>query len=139
MNTSNEMPDEIDLRDAWENTYGIFIYTLSVLEMPPAEQCTEMGNYNVAWELQHDGFDVDYLLDQEVIKFTEDQKKEMRELSSALHALGGGALKYGPFTWEKNLEGMSNPGWQPVREIARKLIITLEPRTLENRKYLNMS
>jgi hypothetical protein len=33
---------------------------------------------------------------------------------------------------------MSDPGWQLVRDIAKKLLVTLAPRTIENRKYLNL-
>jgi hypothetical protein len=91
--------------------------------------------YNVAWELRDDGLEVDYLIRQEVVKFTDDQIKGMKELSSALHALGGEALKGSGFAREEHLKAMSDPGWQVVRDIAKKLLVTLASRTLENRKY----
>ena len=120
-----------------ENYYFYFVKTLSMLAESPAQQCAVM-EYNVAWELQHDGFDVDYLIRQEVIKFTDDQIEGMKELSSALHALSGEALKGSGYSREGHLQAMSNPGWQLVRDIANKLIVILAPRTIENRKNLNM-
>jgi hypothetical protein len=33
---------------------------------------------------------------------------------------------------------MNDPAWQQVPDIAKKLIVTLAPRTIENRKYLDM-
>ncbi len=125
-------------RDLMENSYYHFVKTLSILVKSPAEQCAEMGDYNVPFELRDDGLVVDYLIDQEIVKFTDDQIEGMKELSFALHALNGEALKRGR-TREGNLSGMNNPRWQSVREIAKRLIVTLAPRTLENRKYLNMS
>ncbi len=124
-------------RELEENYYFYFVKTLSILAESPAQQCAVM-EYNVAWELQRDGFQVDYLIRQEVIKFTDDQIEGMKELSSALHALSGEALKGSGYAREEHLQAMSNPGWQLVRDIAKKLIVSLEPRNLENRRYLNM-
>jgi hypothetical protein len=126
--------DEISERDRWENTYFYFVKTLSILADSPAEQCAVMDYYNVAWELKDDGLVVDYLMRQDVIKFSDDQIEGMKELSSALHPLCGEALKGGRAR-EDHLQAMSDPGWQAVRDIARKLLVTLGPRTLENRKY----
>ena len=120
-----------------ENFYFYFVKTPSILAESPAEQCAAMDYYNVAWELHSDGLDVDYLIPQEVIKFTEDQIEGMKELSSALHAISDEALKGGR-TREEHLKAMSNPGWRLVRVIAKKLIVTLTPRTIENRKFLNI-
>lgn len=124
-------------RDLMENFYFHFVETLSILADPPAEQCAAMDYYNVAWELRSDGLDVDYLLRQGVIKFTDRQVEDMKELSAALHALSSEALTGGRDR-EEHLKAMSNPGWQVVRNIARKLIVTLAPRTLENRRFLKM-
>jgi hypothetical protein len=126
--------DESVERDLWENIYFYFVKTLSILAESPAEQCAVM-EYNVAWELQRDGFEVDYLIRQEAVKFTDDQIEGMKELSSALHALSGDALKGSGYAREDHLKAMSNPGWQVVRDIAKKLLVILVPRTLENRKY----
>jgi len=124
----------ISPRELEENYYFYFVKTLSILAESPAQQCAVM-EYNVAWELQRDGFQVDYLIRQEVIKFTDDQIEGMKELSSALHALSGEALKGSGYAREEHLQAMSNPGWQLVRDIAKNLIVTLAPRTEENRKY----
>ncbi len=124
----------ISPRELEENYYFYFVKTLSILAESPAQQCAVM-EYNVAWELQRDGFQVDYLIRQEVIKFTNDQMEGMKELSSALHALSGEALKGSSYAREEHLQAMSNLGWQLVRDIAKKLIVTLAPRTEENRKY----
>jgi hypothetical protein len=123
-------------RDLMENSYFYFVKTLSILAESPAEQCVAMDCYNVAWELRDDGLSVDYLIRQNVIEFTDDQIQGMKELSLALHALDREALKSG--SREEQLKAMSNPGWQPVRDIAKKLIVSLAPRTLENRKFLNL-
>jgi len=80
-------PDEISERELWENNYSVFISTVSVLAMPALEQCNIMDNYNVAWELRYDGLDVDYLLKQDIIYFTDDQKEVMHRLSISLNAL----------------------------------------------------
>jgi hypothetical protein len=125
-------------KDLMENSYYYFVKTLSILTESPAEQCAKMGDYNTPFELRDDGLVVDYLIDQEIVKFTDDQIEGMKELSLALHALSGEVLK-GGHTREDNLKGMNNPRWQSVREIAKRLLATLAPRTLENRKYLNMS
>jgi hypothetical protein len=124
----------ISPRELVENYYFYFVKTLSILAESPAEQCAVM-KYNVAWELQRDGFEVDYLIRQEAVKFTGDQIEGMKELSSALHALSGEALKGSGYAREDHLKAMSNPGWQSVRDIAKRLIVALAPRTEENRKY----
>jgi hypothetical protein len=129
--------DESLDRDLIENSYFYFVKTLSILAESPAEQCAVM-EYNVAWELQHDGLEADHLIRQEVVKFTDDQIEGMKELSSALHALSGEALRGSGYAREEHLKAMSNPRWQLVRNIAKKLLVTLAPRTIENRKYLNM-
>jgi hypothetical protein len=129
--------DESLHRDLIENSYFYFVKTLSILAESPAEQCAVM-EYNVAWELQHDGLEVDHLIRQEVVKFTDDQIEGMKELSSALHALSGEALRGSGYAREEHLKAMSNPGWQLVCDIAKKLLVTLAPRTIENRKYFNM-
>ena len=126
--------DESAERDRWENSYFYFLKTLSILAESPAEQCAVMDYYNVAWELRDDGLVVDYLMRQDVINFTDDQIEGMKDLSSALHALSGEALKGGRAR-EDHLKAMSNPSWQAVRDIAKKLLVVLVPRTLENRKY----
>jgi hypothetical protein len=123
--------------DVVENDYFYFGKTLSILTESPAEQCAVM-EYNVAWELQHNGLMVDHLIRQEVVKFSDDQIEGMKELSSALHALSGEALRGSGYAREEHLKAMSNPEWQLVRDIAKKLIVTLAPRTVENRKFLNM-
>jgi hypothetical protein len=129
--------ERISDRGLIENSYFYFVRTLAILAESPAEQCAVM-EYNVAWELQHDGLEVDHLLGQKVIKFTDDQIEGMKALSSALHALSGEALRGSGYAREEHLKATSNPGWQLVRDISKKLIVTLAPRTIENRKYLNM-
>jgi len=124
-------------RDTLENSYFYFVKTLSILAEAPAQQCDAMGYYNVAWELRDEGLDVDWLIQQEVIKFTAGQIGGMKDLSTALHALDTEASKGGE-TRDEHLKAMSNPGWQTVRDIARKLLVSLAPSTLENRKYLKL-
>ena len=129
--------DEIIDRESWENNYCLFISILSVLAMPPLEQCNSMGNYNTAWELRTDGMDVDYLLNQCVIEFTIEQKDLMRHLSLSLHALDTKLFINGDIL-ENNLKDMEIETWQIVREIAKNLLTSLESKTFENRKYLNL-
>src|SRR5262249_28458006 len=129
--------NETSGRDILENSYFYFAKTLSILAEAPAQQCDAMGYYNVAWELRDEGLDVDWLIQQEVIKFTADQIGGMKDLSAALHTLESEALRGGD-TRDEHLKAMSNPGWQTVRDIARKLLVSLAARTLENRKYLKL-
>lgn len=124
-------------RDSVENAYMLFSGILSILAMSPIEQCTSMGNYHVAWELRHDGLDVDYLLGQRLIEFTDEQRKWMQKLSLALHSLTEDAISCGT-TLEANLLGLQNQEWDSIREIAKKMIPVLAPRTLESRKYFNL-
>jgi len=125
----------ISNRDSIENSYYYFIETLSILAKSPVEQCTAMGDYNVAFELRDDGLVVDDFIGQKIIDFSSDQIEGMKKLSLALNGLSGEALKGGS-TREDNLIGMSNPEWQLVREAANELMIVLAPKTLENQKYL---
>ena len=120
-----------------ENSYYYFIKTLSTLAKSADEQCEEMGDYNVPFELCDDGLVVDYLIKQDITKFSKVEMDGMKDLSAALHAIRGEALKGGS-TREDNLKGMNDQRWKLVREIAKRLIITLSSRTLENRKYLNI-
>ncbi len=130
----NANPNELD---SWENCYFNFVETLLDFVLSPIEQCVAKGNYNVAWELRAEGLTVDNLLNQKFIEFSNDQRAVMRNLSLALHALSPEAMLCGQ-TQEINLKGMANPEWQLVRDIAKELLIALAPRTLENRKFLNM-
>jgi hypothetical protein len=129
--------DSYNTRDLMENSYYYFNETLSILSKSPVEQCTAMGDYNVAFELRDDGLLVDNFIGQEIIEFTPDQLEGMKKLSSVLSELSDEALK-GGHTREDNLKGISNPEWQLVRETAKNLMKILDSRTIENRKYLKM-
>lgn len=122
-------------RDIFENFYRLFISTLYILSEYPLKQCTGMGNYNVAWELRDDGLSVDYLINQRIVQFTNEQIAKMTELSRALHALSNEAYRVRGLTREENLIAMNNPEWEQIRNIAKKLIQVLEPRTSENISY----
>ena len=133
------MTDEThDDLDEWENAYFSFLRTLEILNKPVSEQCEEMANYNVAWELRDEALDVDYLIPQKTLAFTDEQLRMMQEFSRALHAMRAPSFLEKGGTREENLKMMEHPDWQSVREIAKKLVVVLASRTEVNYRYLNM-
>lgn len=125
---------EIDLIN---NCYYYFIETLAVLIKSPEEQCRIMKNYNVAYELKTDALSVDCLLNQNIIEFTEEQKKFMLDLSKRLHDLPEQVL-IGSDKEAENLNSMNNPCWNDIKEASINLLALLKAVTEQNHRYFQV-
>ena len=123
-----------DRYNRMQNMYFYFMQTVSCLTKSAEEQCDIVGNFNVAYELALEAKVVDCLIDQNYIKFTD---KEIKQMTSFLHSLEG---LEPPFlgsggSRDENIANMRDYHWDSVREEAKKLEAILREKTEANLKY----
>ncbi len=125
-------------RESFENGYYHFVYAIKILSLPADAQCQLMNcPFNAAWELVCDLRGRRYLLESPSssrLSLAQRQAIEalLGDLDDVPHELFAGQ---GP---ARNLEVMSHPFWQPLRERATLLLHELEPATLECRRFLGL-
>jgi hypothetical protein len=125
-------------RDEYENTLRLLLSTLGVLSAPAQRQCSIMGNYNVGWELQHDGLDfLDYFLQLQPQQFDSLQIDALRSVHGALGRLPPLAIEPGvdARTVEGCLASMQHSAWNEVRALASTALQRLEGPAELNRDY----
>ena len=49
--------EPMSLEESFHNCFFYFMKAIDVLSLDALEQCDAMGNFNVAWEIQHDVLD----------------------------------------------------------------------------------
>jgi hypothetical protein len=128
-------------QDDFENAFFYFVDALKTLALEADEQCEQMGNYNVPWELRHDVSEGAMAITQAPTSCLDvEQVSRVTELVSALNALPGGAIAP-PGTLTDNHAGslmaMEHPSWGPIRRQAAGLIRDLEAAIQRNNKYFS--
>jgi hypothetical protein len=133
------MVDEAENRDFFEDSLRIFIFSLEVLSHDAGTQCEEMGNYNTAWEIQHDvakgGVS---LLRSSASYLTWEQTTKIVELAEALEKLPEDAISpaHLPVTSHAGcMASMEHPAWEPLRKEAKHLLAILAPAIRRNEAY----
>jgi hypothetical protein len=129
-------PSQISELEASHNAYSGFAFTLSVLTRPAEEQCELMGDYNTAWELKDDSLAGRYLIGSGL--FTDQQEAAILEFLAVIEPVPVSDMPSGPGR-AANLAAMRNSAWEPIRQIAERLVAVLAPVTAANREYLGQS
>jgi hypothetical protein len=126
-------------KDDFEDSLYHFVEAVKVLASPPEEQCEAMGNYNVAWEIQHDVWEGGLaLVELEASTLNSRQSDKIIALAERLQKLPEGAIAPPgmPTTnHEGSLAAMKHSAWVSLRRDALDLLETLEPAIRNNANY----
>ena len=106
----------IEEADAFHNAFRTYFMAVETLAAEPEDQCEQLGDYNVAWELKSDVQSGRYLLKRGHLSAEEEQLIE--SLAFVLEEVNTQALPAGAGR-EPNLRAMSHPSWAPSRSLAR--------------------
>jgi hypothetical protein len=133
------MNGEISDSDYFENAFFYFVKALQLLALDADLQCQQMGNYNVAWELQQDvaqgGWDSARSPSSHL---TPGQADEVIRLARMLEELPDEAISpKGLLTtnYEGSIAAMNHLSWVPLRRQAAELLKLLEPAIERNALY----
>ena len=122
--------------EASHNAYDVFLFTLEALASPAEKQCELLGDYNTAWELRDDALAGHYLIGSGL--FTDQQETAVLEFLAAIDPVPVNDMPSGAGR-AANLAAMRNLAWEPIRDLARRLLAILAPVTAANRAYLGLS
>jgi hypothetical protein len=106
-----------------------------MLSYSPEQQCEEMGDLNVAWELKDDVAAGKYLVGRGYL--SAEQESWVLALAGALEAGPAQVLPAGAGR-EVNLEAMRHASWAPLRIISNHVLEVLKPFTERNATYLHL-
>ena len=129
-------PSQISALEASHHAYGVFVFTLDVLTHPAEKQCELMGDYNTAWELRDDALAGHYLIGSGL--FTDQQEAAVLDFLAAIDPVPVNDMPSGSGR-VANLAAMQNSAWEPIRDLAERLLAILAPVTAANRAYLGQS
>lgn len=128
-------------QDDFENAFFYFVDALRTLGLEADEQCEQLGNYNVPWELRHDVSEGAIAITKARISYLDaEQTARVTEMVSALNALPDEAIApHGVLTDNHagSLIAMGHPSWGPIRRKAKELLQLLEPAIERNNKYFS--
>jgi hypothetical protein len=135
MQMSVDRQSEIADEEEFHSSFRLFFEALQMLSSSAEEQCSLMGNYNVAWELKDDVAAGRFLLNRGYL--SEQQESWVRALAFALSAVDAQILPAGPGI-ESNLAAMRSAAWEPLRFLAQEVTRQLTPFANENATYLGL-
>lgn len=116
--------------EAFHNCFFYFVKALDVMSLDATAQCEAMGNFNVAWEIQHDVLDPGTALQNWPGPYLDQtEKDEIARLITAVNGLPQGALV------ESNEDAMKHPSWGSLRIGASRLTELLERSISKNREF----
>jgi hypothetical protein len=117
--------ESISLEESFHNAFLYFLEALDVLSLSAVEQCKAMGNFNVAWEIQHDVLDGGVAL----INWPADYLDSIAQLLRPLSELPEAALQ------SENQQAMDHPAWAELRSRATDTIRRLDDAARRNREF----
>jgi hypothetical protein len=124
--------EAMSLEESFHNCFLYFMEAVDVLSLDAAEQCEAMGNFNVAWEIQHDVFDGGTsLINWPIDYLSPSEKDAIAHVITPLKGLPDGALI------SDNLRAMSHPSWADLRIAAKRLRVQLDDAVKKNRKFFD--
>ena len=129
-------PSQISALEASHNAYDVFLFTLEALASPAEKQCELLGDYNTAWELRDDALAGHYLIGSGL--FTDQQETAVLEFLAAIDPVPVNDMPSGAGR-AANIAAMQNLAWEPIRDLALRLLAILAPVTAANRAYLGLS
>jgi hypothetical protein len=127
------LPPQVEDDEAFYNAFRVYFMTVEILAAQPDEQCSLMGDYNVAWELKDDAQAGLYLLKRGYL--SEGEEEAVTRLSLTLNEVDTQSLPAGPGR-AVNLQAMQHPTWMPVRAVAAETILKLAAARERNAKLL---
>ena len=116
-------PEPIEDIDAFHNSFRAYLDAVEMLAAEPEDQCSMMGDYNVAWELKDDVQAGCYLLGRGHLSASEE--RAISSLVSALNEVDTQVLPAGAGR-EVNVRAMSHPSWIPSRHLAAEVLRELQ-------------
>lgn len=131
VNESDPITDE----EEFHSSYRIYINAVEMLATSAEEQCQIMGNYNVAWELKEDVSAGKYLVGRGFL--SEDQESWVSALVAACGAVDTQLLPVGAGL-DVNLLAMRHSGWEPLRFLAKEVVVRLASFSAQNAEYLGL-
>lgn len=122
--------ESVVLEDSFHNAFLYFTEALGVLSLDAHSQCQAMGNFNVAWEIQHDALDWGTaLMNFPVCYLYPSEKEAIAPLLKSLQELPQEALA------GNDRLAMNHQAWTPLRSAAVCLIARLDDAIRRNREF----
>lgn len=135
------MNEEISEEEWFEHDFFYFLAALRILELGAENQCKQMGNYNVAWEMLHDiSRPILPMVESHASYFTEAQSVSLVRLADAMKELPEEALfpeDLCTTSHEGSIAAMRHLAWTPLRIQAHELLQLLEPAIQRNAAYFD--
>jgi hypothetical protein len=126
-------------QEDFENSLFYFIDAVKVLSQDAENQCREMGNFNVPWEIRHDVVEGGSVLLHSTASYLIPMHNEkLSELISSLNALPEEAIAPTHLSMTSHigcLIGMNHPAWIPLRQEAKQLLQIFDPAIQKNAIY----
>ena len=117
--------------EAFHNSFFYFVKALNVMMLDAAAQCEAMGNFNVAWEIQHDVMDTGIALDTWTDSYlTQVEKDQITRLVALVKELPKAAL-------ESEESAVNHPDWAKLRIAAFHLLKLLAGSIEKNREFFS--
>ena len=122
--------DSIGPKESFDLGLHYFRKALEILAAAPEIQCKEMGDFNVACELQRDVSAGLWLSEVATDRLTDDQQKAIWQMCGSIKKIDARLLGSAS-TPEENLAAMSDPSWGPLRSRAANLLSLLPASSYE--------
>ena len=130
-----ESPTEnepMSLEESFHNCFLYFMEAVEVLSLDAAKQCEVMGNFNVAWEIQHDVLDGGAALINWPISYLSPTEKDaVSQVTVSLSKLPEAALL------PNHIQAMGHPAWADLRIAAKRLRVQLDDAVRKNREFFS--
>ena len=124
---------ELELLEAsFQNSFFYFLQAVDILSLDALKQCETMGNFNVAWEIQHDVCEnASALLNWPISYLTDAEKGAVSQVVEILGKLPEGALA------SNNNLAMNHPAWAELRIAAKQLQTQLAAAVRSNLEFFS--
>ncbi len=122
----------MSLEESFHNCFLYFMEAVEVLSLDATEQCEAMGNFNVAWEIQHDVLDGgNSLINWSIDYLSQSEKDAIAQVTKSLKELPDGALL------SDHMRAMNHPSWTDLRISAKRLRVQLDDVVKKNREFFD--
>ncbi len=124
--------EPMSLEESFYNCYFYFMKAVGVLTLDAAKQCEVMGNFSVAWEIQHDVLDGGTSLVSGPVEYlSQSEKDAITQVATLLKELPDDALL------SDHMRAMNHPSWSELRLAAARLIEQLDDATKRNGEFFD--
>lgn len=124
--------EPMSLEESFYNCFLYFMKALDVLALDADEQCEVMGNFNVAWEIQHDVLDGGTsLINWPIDYLSQPEKDAIAQVTTPLKELPDSALV------SDHMRAMNHPSWADLRFAAKRLRVQLDDAVKKSREFFD--